>query len=437
MSAQLDQVMAQAANDPDVMETQEWLDALEAVIEHEGPERAHYLMERMVDLARRRGADIPFSSNTAYVNTIPAHLGEPCPGNLEYEERLRSWMRWNAMAMVVKSNRADGDLGGHISSFASLANMLGIGFNHFWHAPTEDHGGDLLYVQGHSSPGEYARAFLEGRLSEEQMLNFRREVDGKGLSSYPHPKLMPDFWQFPTVSMGLGPIMAIYQARFLKYLHARGIAKTDNRKVWVFCGDGEMDEPESMGAIGMASREMLDNLLMIVNRNLQRLDGPVRGNGKIIQELESDFRGAGWNVIKVVWGSRWDALFARDKNGILMRRMMEVVDGEYQTFKSKDGAYVREYFFTTPELKALVGDWTDEEIWNLNRGGHDPHKVFAAYHAAANHKGQPTVILAKTIKGYGMGEAGEAQNITHQQKKMTGAALYAFRDRFEIPLSDE
>ncbi|MGZ8294602.1 MAG: pyruvate dehydrogenase (acetyl-transferring), homodimeric type, partial [Telluria sp.] len=297
MSAQLDQLTAQAANDPDTLETREWLDALEAVIENEGPERAHYLMERLVDLARRRGATIPFSSNTAYVNTIPAHLEAHCPGNLEFEERLRSWMRWNAMAMVVKANRADGDLGGHISSFASLANMLGIGFNHFWRAPSEGQGGDLLYIQGHSSPGIYARAFLEGRISEDQLLNFRREVDGKGLSSYPHPKLMPKFWQFPTVSMGLGPLMAIYQARFLKYLHARSIADTENRKVWVFCGDGEMDEPESMGAIGMAARERLDNLVMVVNCNLQRLDGPVRGNGKIIQELEADFRGAGWNVV--------------------------------------------------------------------------------------------------------------------------------------------
>jgi len=438
MSAQLDQVMAQAANDPDVMETQEWLDALEAVIEHEGPERAHYLMERMVDLARRRGADIPFSSNTAYVNTIPAHLGEPCPGNLEYEERLRSWMRWNAMAMVVKSNRADGDLGGHISSFASLANMLGIGFNHFWHAPTEDHGGDLLYVQGHSSPGVYARAFLEGRLSEEQMLNFRREVDGKGLSSYPHPKLMPDFWQFPTVSMGLGPIMAIYQARFLKYLHARGIAKTDNRKVWVFCGDGEMDEPESMGAIGMASREMLDNLVMIVNCNLQRLDGPVRGNGKIIQELESDFRGAGWNVIKVIWGSNWDDLLARDKDGILQRVMMETVDGEYQNYKAKDGAYVRKHFFGKhPKLLEMVANMSDDDIWRLTRGGHDPHKIYAAFKKAQDAKRKPTVILAKTVKGYGMGKSGEARNTAHQTKKLDDQAIREMRDRFGIALPDD
>jgi pyruvate dehydrogenase E1 component len=438
MSAQLDQVLAQAANDPDVIETQEWLDALEAVIEQEGPERAHYLMERMVDLARRRGAHIPFSSNTAYVNTIPAHLGSHCPGNLEYEERLRSWMRWNAMAMVVKANRADGDLGGHISSFASLANMLGIGFNHFWHAPSENHGGDLLYIQGHSSPGIYARAFLEGRLTEDQLLNFRREVDGHGLSSYPHPKLMPDFWQFPTVSMGLGPLMAIYQARFLKYLHARSIADTANRKVWAFCGDGEMDEPESMGAIGMAGRERLDNLVMVVNCNLQRLDGPVRGNGKIIQELEADFRGAGWNVVKVVWGSYWDELLARDKEGILQRVMMETVDGEYQNYKAKDGAYVRKHFFGKhPKLLELVSNMSDDDIWRLNRGGHDPHKIYAAFKVAQEHKGQPTVLLVKTIKGFGMGKSGEARNTAHQTKKLDDATIREMRDRFGIPVSDE
>ncbi|NEX60960.1 pyruvate dehydrogenase (acetyl-transferring), homodimeric type [Noviherbaspirillum galbum] len=438
MSAQLDQVLAQAANDPDVMETQEWLDALEAVIETEGPERAHYLMERMVDLARRRGAHIPFSSNTAYVNTIPAHLGEHCPGNLEYEERLRSWMRWNAMAMVVKTNRADGDLGGHISSFASLANMLGIGFNHFWHAPSESHGGDLLYIQGHSSPGIYARAYLEGRLTEEQMLNFRREVDGKGLSSYPHPKLMPHFWQFPTVSMGLGPLMAIYQARFLKYLHARGIADTAPRKVWTFCGDGEMDEPESMGAIGMAGREKLDNLVFVVNCNLQRLDGPVRGNGKIIQELEADFRGAGWNVVKVIWGGYWDELLSRDKEGILQRVMMETVDGEYQNYKAKDGAYVRKHFFGKhPKLLELVSKMSDDDIWRLNRGGHDPHKIYAAFKNAQEHKGQPTVLLVKTIKGFGMGKSGEARNTAHQTKKLDDQAIREMRDRFNIPIPDD
>jgi pyruvate dehydrogenase E1 component len=438
MSAQLDQLTAQAANDPDTLETTEWLQALEAVIENEGPERAHYLMERLVDLARRRGAHIPFSSNTAYVNTIPTHLEQHCPGNLEIEEKLRSWMRWNAMAMVVKANRVDGDLGGHISSFASLANMLGIGFNHFWHAPTEDHGGDLLYIQGHSSPGIYARAFLEGRLTEEQLLNFRREVDGHGLSSYPHPKLMPKFWQFPTVSMGLGPLMAIYQARFLKYLHARSIADTEARKVWVFCGDGEMDEPESMGAIGMAARERLDNLVMVVNCNLQRLDGPVRGNGKIIQELEADFRGAGWNVIKVVWGPGWDALLAKDKDGILQRVMMETVDGEYQNYKAKDGAYVRKHFFGKhPELLKMVANMTDDDIWRLTRGGHDPHKIYAAFKLAQENKGTPTVLLVKTVKGFGMGKSGEARNTAHQTKKLDDEAIREMRDRFGIPIPDD
>jgi pyruvate dehydrogenase E1 component len=438
MSAQIDQVLAQAANDPDVMETQEWLDALEAVIQTEGPDRAHYLLQRLVDLARRRGANFPFSATTAYVNTIPAHLEDHCPGNLEYEERLRSWMRWNAMAMVVKANRADGDLGGHISSFASLANMLGIGFNHFWHAPTEDHGGDLLYIQGHSSPGVYARAFLEGRLSEEQLTNFRVEADKKGLSSYPHPHLMPDFWQFPTVSMGLGPIMAIYQARFLRYLHARGIARTDNRKVWVFCGDGEMDEPESKGAIGVAVREGLDNLVMVVNCNLQRLDGPVRGNGKIIQELEGEFRGAGWNVIKVIWGSNWDELLSRDTDGVLMRVMMETVDGEYQNYRAKDGAYVRKHFFGKhPKLLEMVSKMSDDDIWRLTRGGHDPHKIYAAFKKAQEHTGQPTVLLVKTVKGFGMGKSGEARNTAHQTKKLDDEAIREMRDRFGIPIPDD
>jgi len=438
MSAQLDQLTAQAANDPDSLETKEWLDALEAVIEFEGTDRAHYLLERLVDLARRRGAHVPFSSNTAYVNTIPAHLEEHCPGNLEYEERLRSWMRWNAMAMVVKANRADGDLGGHLSSFASLANMLGIGFNHFWKAPSAEHGGDLLYIQGHSSPGVYARAYLEGRISEEQLLNFRREVDGKGLSSYPHPKLMPNFWQFPTVSMGLGPLMAIYQARFLKYLNARGIADTEARKVWVFCGDGEMDEPESMGAIGMAAREKLDNLVMVVNCNLQRLDGPVRGNGKIIQELEADFRGAGWNVVKVIWGPGWDNLLAKDKDGILQRVMMETVDGEYQNYKAKDGAYVRKHFFGKhPELLKMVANMTDDDIWRLTRGGHDPHKIYAAFKNAQENKGSPTVLLVKTVKGFGMGKSGEARNTAHQTKKLDDEAIREMRDRFAIPIPDD
>jgi pyruvate dehydrogenase E1 component len=438
MSAQPDQVTALTANDPDTQETKEWLEALEAVLENEGPERAHYLMERLTDLARRRGAQIPFSANTAYVNTIPAHLEAHCPGNLEYEERLRSWMRWNAMAMVVKANRADGDLGGHLSSFASLANMLGIGFNHFWKAPSENHGGDLLYIQGHSSPGIYARAFLEGRLSEEQLTNFRREVEGKGLSSYPHPKLMPDFWQFPTVSMGLGPLMAIYQARFLKYLHARSIADTTGRKVWAFCGDGEMDEPESLGAIGMASRESLDNLVIVVNCNLQRLDGPVRGNGKIIQELEGEFRGAGWNVIKVIWGPGWDALLAKDSEGILQRVMMETLDGEYQNYKAKDGAYVRANFFGKhPKLLAMVANMSDDDIWRLTRGGHDPHKIYAAFKMANESVGKPTVILAKTIKGFGMGKHGEARNTAHNTKKLTDEAVRELRDRYAIPIPDD
>jgi pyruvate dehydrogenase E1 component len=438
MSVKLSPAQAGEVVDEDVVETKEWVEALRAVIQQEGPARAHYLIERLLDVARQSGAQIPFSSNTAYVNTIPAHLEAHCPGNLELEERLRSWMRWNAMAMVVKANRVDGDLGGHISSFASLANMLGIGFNHFWHAPTQDHGGDLLYLQGHSSPGVYARAFLEGRLSEDQLLNFRREVDKKGLSSYPHPKLMPDFWQFPTVSMGLGPLMAIYQARFLKYLHARDIAKTDNRKVWVFCGDGEMDEPESMGAIGMASRERLDNLIMVVNCNLQRLDGPVRGNGKIIQELEADFRGAGWNVIKVIWGPGWDELLAKDKEGILLQVMMETVDGEYQNYKAKDGAYVREHFFGKhPKLLEMVSHLSDDDIWRLSRGGHAPHKIYAGFKAAQEHVGQPTVLLVKTIKGYGMGKSGEARNTAHQTKKLSDEAIREMRDRFGVPIPDD
>ncbi|MEI6546691.1 MAG: pyruvate dehydrogenase (acetyl-transferring), homodimeric type, partial [Burkholderiales bacterium] len=378
-----------AANDPDSLETREWLDALESVIEREGPGRAHFLLSTLIEKARRSGAFIPFSANTAYINTIPVHLEVPSPGNAEYEERVRSFVRWNAMAMVVRANRLDppdgGDLGGHIASFASSATMIGAGMNHFWHAPHEGHGGDLVYFQGHSAPGIYARAFLEGRLSEEQLLSFRQEVAGKGLSSYPHPKLMPDFWQFPTVSMGLGPIQGIYQARFLKYLHARGIADTANRKVWVFCGDGEMDEPESLGAISLAAREKLDNLVFVINCNLQRLDGPVRGNGKIIQELEGEFRGSGWNVIKLIWGSYWDPLLARDKDGILQQVMEETVDGEYQSYKANDGAFVRKHFFgKDPRLLEMVSRMTDDDIWRLNRGGHDPHKVYSAFHAAVN-----------------------------------------------------
>ncbi len=422
--------------DVDPQETREWLEALEGVLVREGPDRAHYIIEQLIDRARRSGAYLPFSANTAYVNTIPVERQVSLPGEFAIEQRIRHYVRWNAMAMVVRANKHT-NVGGHIASFASAAMLYDIGYNHFWGAGSETQGGDLLLIQGHSAPGIYARAFLLGLLTEEQLDNFRQEVDGKGLSSYPHPWLMPDFWQFPTVSMGLGPLMAIYQARFMKYLQDRGLAKTEGRKVWAMAGDGEMDEPESMGAIGLAGREKLDNLIFVVNCNLQRLDGPVRGNGKIIQELESEFRGAGWNVIKVIWGRHWDPLLARDKTGALQRRMMEVVDGEYQTYKAKDGAYVRKYFFSTPELQALVADYSDDDIWNLNRGGHDPFKVYAAYHAAVNHEGQPTVILAKTVKGYGMGESGEAQNITHQQKKMSVESIRRFRDRFQIPVPDD
>ncbi|WP_028312514.1 pyruvate dehydrogenase (acetyl-transferring), homodimeric type [Derxia gummosa] len=432
-----------AANDPDAVETREWLDALESVIEREGVERAHDLLEKLVDLTRRNGAYVPFSANTAYVNTIPASKEQPFPGNLEYEERLRSWMRWNAMSMVVKANKIEtpdgGSLGGHIASFASLATMIGVGFNHFWKGPEHPDGSDLLYIQGHSAPGIYARAFLEGRLSEENLANFRQDVDKKGITSYPHPKLMPEFWQFPTVSMGLGPLMAIYQARFLKYLHARGIADTSKRKVWAFCGDGEMDEPESLGAIGMAAREGLDNLVFVINCNLQRLDGPVRGNAKIIQELEAEFRGAGWNVIKVIWGSYWDPLLAKDKNGTLQKVMMDTVDGEYQNYKANDGAYVRKNFFgKTPETAEMVAHMSDDDIWRLNRGGHDPNKVYNAYlSATTDNHGKPTVILAKTVKGFGMGKIGEGKNTTHQQKKLGAQSIREFRDRFGIPVSDE
>ncbi|MEW8506332.1 MAG: pyruvate dehydrogenase (acetyl-transferring), homodimeric type [Candidatus Thiodiazotropha sp.] len=424
--------------DTDPQETQEWLDALEAVLENEGVDRAHFLIERLVDKARRSGAYLPFSANTAYVNTIPVTKQQRFPGDRAMERRIRSFIRWNAMAMVVQANRISTELGGHISSFASSATLFDVGFNHFFHAPSKERDGDLIFFQGHSAPGVYARAYLEGRLSEEQLYSFRQEVDGRGLSSYPHPWLMPGFWQFPTVSMGLGPLMAIYQARFMRYLHDRGLLHTDERKVWAFCGDGEMDEPEALGAISLAGRERLDNLVFVINCNLQRLDGPVRGNGKIIQELEAVFRGAGWNVIKVIWGGYWDPLFARDKNGILLKRMEECVDGDYQAYKAKGGAYTREHFFGKyPELDEMVANMTDEDIWRLNRGGHDPHKVFAAYAEAIAHKGKPTVILAKTVKGYGMGVAGEGQNITHSQKKMGEAALKAFRDRFNIPISDD
>ena len=424
--------------DIDSQETQEWLDALTAVIENEGTERAHFLLEAMIDKARRSGSNLPYNATTAYVNTIPTHLQQRLPGNPDMERRIRALVRWNAIMTVLRANEKSPGVGGHIASFQSAATLYDTAFNYFFRATNENFGGDCVYFQGHSSPGVYARAFLEGRISEDQLTNFRQETGGKGLPSYPHPWLMPDFWQFPTVSMGLGPITGIYQARFLKYLHDRGIADTSDRKVWVFCGDGEMDEPESLGAISLASREKLDNLIFVVNCNLQRLDGPVRGNGKIIQELESDFRGSGWNMLKVIWGSYWDPLLAMDKDGLLKKRMEECVDGEYQNFKAKGGAYTREHFFGKyPELKEMVAAMSDQDIWRLNRGGHDPHKVYAAYHAAVNHKGQPTVILAKTVKGYGMGHAGEGQNTTHQQKSMDLSSLKAFRDRFDLPITDE
>ena len=430
--------MTKQINDTDPQETQEWLEALDSMLMHEGIERGHFILEKLIAKARKSGAYLPYSATTAYLNTIPPSREEKSPGDAGLEWRIRSLVRWNAMAMVVRANQKSGELGGHIASFASSATLYDVGFNHFFHAPDKNHGGDLVFIQGHSAPGIYARGFLTDRISEEQMMNFRQEVDGNGLSSYPHPWLMPDYWQFPTVSMGLGPLMAIYQARFMRYLENRELIKDTNRKVWAFMGDGEMDEPESLGAIGLAAREKLDNLVFVVNCNLQRLDGPVRGNSKIIQELEGTFRGAGWNVIKVIWGSYWDPLIARDTSGHLSKRMEECVDGEYQAYKAKDGAYVRKHFFGKyPELKEMVASMSDEDIWRLNRGGHDPHKVYAAYHAAVNHSGQPTVILAKTVKGYGMGEAGEGQNFTHQQKKMGEDALKHFRDRFSIPITDE
>ncbi|MGH7987696.1 MAG: pyruvate dehydrogenase (acetyl-transferring), homodimeric type [Candidatus Binataceae bacterium] len=424
--------------DLDPLETAEWIDSLEAVIGAEGPNRAHFLLEKLIDLARSRGAYLPHSRNTPYINTIPAALEPHMPGDPDIEHRIRSIIRWNAVAIILRANRESSELGGHIASFQSAATLYEIGFSHFWRSPSDKHGGDLIYIQGHSSPGIYARAFVEGRLGEEQLCNFRQEVEGKGLSSYPHPWLMPDFWQFPTVSMGLGPLMAIHQARFMKYLHGRGIADMRKRKVWAFVGDGEMDEPEALGGISLAGRERLDNLILVINCNLQRLDGPVRGNGKIIQELEGIFRGAGWNVIKVIWGANWDPLLAKDKNGLLLKRMEECVDGEYQAFKSKGGGFARENFFGKyPELLEMVAEMSDEEIWRLRRGGHDVHKVYAAYLTAVAHRGQPTVILAKTVKGYGMGDAGEGMNITHQRKQMDLAALKVFRDRFNIPIPDD
>ncbi len=422
--------------DEDPQETREWQDALTGVIEKEGSDRAHFLIEQMITQAREEGIDIPYSATTEYINTIPVERQPNYPGDATIEIRIRNYVRWNSMAMVVRANH-DTNVGGHIASFASQAALYEVGFNWFWRAATEKHGGDLIFFQGHSIPGIYSRAHLLGQLSDEQLNSFRQEVSGHGLSSYPHPWLMPDFWQFPTVSMGLGPIQAIYQARFMRYMESRGMIEAQDRKVWAFLGDGETDEVESLGAIGMAAREKLDNLVFVINCNLQRLDGPVRGNGKIIQELEGTFRGAGWNVIKLIWGRHWDVLFERDKKGILKKRMMEIVDGEYQTYKAKNGAYVREHFFNSPELRELIADWTDADVWLLNRGGHDIFKIFSAFKVAIEHKGQPTLILAKTIKGYGMGEAGEAMNISHQQKKLDLDAITGFRDRFKLPIPDD
>ena len=424
--------------DPDPSETREWVESIDAILERGGPPRAHYLLERMVDQTRRAGGMLPFAPTTEYINSIPPEREAKSPGDAALEWHIRSIIRWNAMAMVLRANRKPGELGGHIASFASSATLYDVGFNHFWRAQGKDHPGDLICFQGHSSPGVYARAFLEGRIDADRLDHFRMEVGGKGLPSYPHPWLMPDFWQMPTVSMGLGPIQAIYQAQFQKYLEHRGLIPKTDRKIWCFLGDGETDEPESLGAIGLAGREKLDNLIFVINCNLQRLDGPVRGNGKIIQELEGQFRGAGWNVLKLIWGSYWDPLLARDKDGMLKRLMMETVDGEYQACKAFGGAYTREHFFGKfPETKAMVASLSDADIWRLNRGGHDPHKVYAAYHAAVHSEGMPTVILAKTVKGYGMGDAGESQNITHQQKKMDNTAVRAFRDRFNIPIADD
>jgi pyruvate dehydrogenase E1 component len=423
--------------DPDPQETREWLEAMRSVLAVEGPGRAQQLIAQLVDEAQRNGAHVSLGLTTPYVNTIPVARQPAMPGDRELEARLRHYVRWNALAMVVRANKISSELGGHVASFASAATLYDVGFNHFFRAPSDSFGGDLIFFQGHSSPGVYARGFLEGRITEEQLEHFRQEVDGNGLSSYPHPWLMPDFWQFPTVSMGLGPIMSIYQARFMRYLHDRGLLDTTGRKVWAFVGDGEMDEPESLGAVSLAGREKLDDLIWVVNANLQRLDGPVRGNGKIIQELEGVFKGAGWNVIKVIWGTRWDPLLAADKSGRLVQLMTECVDGDYQTFKSRDGKYVRgEFFGRYPETQALVEGWSDDEIWALQRGGHDSLKVYAAYKEAFEHRGAPTVILAKTIKGYGMGEAGEAQNIAHQAKKMEVEAMRTFRDRFSLPIPD-
>ncbi len=425
-------------DDMDPIETSEWLESIDSVMKIHGPERAHYIINRMVDHARRSGSYLPSAYNTAYLNTIPVGMQPNYPGDRSIEKRIEAFIRWNAMAMVVQANKESSEIGGHISTYASSATLYEVGFNHFWRAPTDKSRGDLIFMQGHSSPGIYARAFLEGRLNENQLDHFRKEVGNKGLSSYPHPWLMPDFWQFPTVSMGLGPMMATYQARFMRYMEHRGLTEPSDRKIWCFLGDGEMDEPESLGSITMPVREGLDNLIFVVNCNLQRLDGPVRGNGKIIQELEAAFGGAGWNVIKLIWGSRWDPLLARDRQGLLQQIMEECVDGEYQNFKSKGGDYVREHFFGKyPETKEMVANMSDEDIWRLNRGGHDARKVFSAYQKAVNHRERPTIILAKTVKGFGLGSVAEGQNTAHQQKKLDLNALKEFRDRFNIPITDK
>ena len=425
-------------DDMDPIETREWLESIDSVMKIHGPERAHYIINRMVDHARRSGSYLPSAYNTAYLNTIPVGMQPNYPGDRSIEKRIEAFIRWNAMAMVVQANKESSEIGGHISTYASSATLYEVGFNHFWRAPTDKNRGDLIFMQGHSSPGIYARAFLEGRLNENQLDHFRKEVGNKGLSSYPHPWLMPDFWQFPTVSMGLGPMMATYQARFMRYMEHRGFIEPSDRKIWCFLGDGEMDEPESLGSITMPVREGLDNLIFVVNCNLQRLDGPVRGNGKIIQELEAAFGGAGWNVIKLIWGSRWDPLLAGDREGLLQQIMEECVDGEYQNFKSKGGDYVREHFFGKyPETKEMVANMSDEDIWRLNRGGHDARKVYSAYQKAVNHRERPTIILAKTVKGFGLGSVAEGQNTAHQQKKLDLNALKEFRDRFNIPITDK
>nr|WP_019366148.1 pyruvate dehydrogenase (acetyl-transferring), homodimeric type [Pseudomonas luteola] len=423
--------------DDDPQETREWIDALDSVLTVEGRDRARYLIDQLIDYDLAQNGDFHGRVTTQYINTIPVSRQRPYPGDLNIERRINAYIRWNAMAMVLRAGKHSG-VGGHIATYASAAILYDVGFDHFFRGKTDSFEGDLVFIQGHSAPGIYGRAYLEGRITETQLDNFRREADRDGLSSYPHPRLMPDFWQFPTVSMGLGPLMAAYQARFMRYLEYRGLKEHQGRKVWAFLGDGEMDQPESIAAISLGGREKLDNLIFVVNCNLQRLDGPVRGNSKVIQELEGSFRAAGWNVIKVIWGSGWDLLLQNDKTGLLQKRMMECVDGEYQTYKSQSGAYVREHFFGKyPELLDLVSDMSDEDIWRLSRGGHDPQKVYAAYAAAMESNGKPTVILAKTVKGFGMGEAGEGQNINHQLKKMNADAVRAFRDRFVLPVTDD